>query len=288
MNQEDQEFCFCTVAFSHTYRSLALKLAKDLEKYAPDIPFIVFTDKPEVFSGQSNVLVTKHRRKGVLVYHERRFAIAQALTMFNSCMYLDADVRICDNVPQRKWLPGITAKSSYPLLKHHQSVIEGKNQKPWRYKAWSLIRDMADKLDLDLEKDDIQFINEFLFVVTRASGVEQEFLQLWDKLAIYSDLHGVHKGPGNAMGLAAAKVGFPVRRDEMAGLDFFDDRVERWKIQQGKADPADKQAYFDAQNTIENSRRSLLTRAVAKARKSLEYFYHSVRLKITTAGKDII
>ena len=89
------------------------------------------------------------------------------------------------------------------------------------------------------------------------------------------------------MGLAAAKVGFPVRRDEMAGLDFFDDRVERWKIQQGKADPADKQTYFDAQNAIE-SRRSLLTRAVAKARKTLEYFYHSVRLRIATVGKEII
>lgn len=119
MNKQENNFCFCTFAAGPIYRSLVKKLVSDIEKYAPGIPFILFTDKPSEFSNNSHVLVFQHKRQGILCYHERRFAIAQALSMFNSCMYLDADVRICAPVPQdivaRKWLPGIITKATRQL-----------------------------------------------------------------------------------------------------------------------------------------------------------------------------
>lgn len=281
MDREKSEFCFCTLAFGESYRFLGLELAKDIEKHSPGTSFIVFTDRASDFQDCKNVLVFQHRRRGVLVYHERRFAIAQALSMFNSCIYLDADVRICDRVPDDlKWLPGITAKSCYSILKHHKKVIEGVSQKPWQYKAWEVIQKMAQKLELDLNKDDVKYINEFMFVVTRDSGREIEFLNLWDKLALYADLHGVHKGPGNAIGLAAAKVGFPVRHDRLEGIDFFDDRVEQWRIDRGESDPNAKKEYFEIQKQIENRKKSRFKKITNKVVNLSQYGYHSLRLRM--------
>ncbi|NEP00654.1 MAG: hypothetical protein F6K58_18685 [Symploca sp. SIO2E9] len=283
----NKHFCFCTFAASKVYRSLARELAKDLEKYSPGTTFIIFTDNPSEFSNYSNVLVFKHKRQGVLYYHERRFAIAKALSMFNSCIYLDADVRICAPVPEdMQWLPGITARSCTTMVKHLQGLIKKTDPpRPNVIKLFEFIKKMGRKLDLDAESDQVTFINEFLFVVTRDAGKEVEFLKQWEKLALYAEVNGYHKHPGYAMGLAAAKVGFPVRHNVMEGIDFFDDRIERVRIAKGLSDPKAKQVYFETQRRIENPQLSIPEKVMMKASKFIEYYYHLIRLIITTTLK---
>ncbi|MDX2211812.1 MAG: hypothetical protein SFY66_00860 [Oculatellaceae cyanobacterium bins.114] len=284
MSLPGQNFCICTLAFGSTYRALAKGLADDIEKYSPEIPFVIFTDKPNDFKKYNNVLIFQHKRRGVLCYHERRFAIAKALSMFNSCMYLDADVRLCSAIPQDlQWQPGITARSCAKMATHlNQLVQRAKSPKAAIIKTYGVIQKMAQKVDLDLEKDDLTWINEFLFVVTRDGGRELEFLDLWGKLALFAELQGQHKGPAYAIGLAAAKVGFPIRHDVMSGIDFFDDRIEKVRISKGESDPTAKQHYFEAQKKIENQKRPIWKKAIAKLTQLNSYYYHSLRLKLST------
>lgn len=288
MTQQEKNFCFCTFASGTTYRTLAKNLIGDIEKYSPGTPLVIFTDKPREFRNYSHVLPFEHEKQGVLCYHERRFAIAKALTMFDSCMYLDADVRICAPVPQnRKWLPGITARSSTNMNKHFQGRLNKTNRpRPKVVKHFEVYKKMAQKLDIDIEVEEITWINEFLFVVTRDSGKEIEFLEQWGKIALYAELNGIHNEPAYSIGLAAAKADFPIRHDVMEGLDFFDDRIEKIRISRGLSTPNAKLAYFETQKKIEKSPRSIGDKITSKIRKVIDYYYHYMRLMIKTARKD--
>lgn len=287
MNLEQKDFCICTYVAGKTYRSLAKNLIGDLAKYAPEIPFIIYTDKPKDFENYSNVLVFGHKRQGVLYYHERRFAIQKALSMFKSCMYIDSDVRICAPIPHREWLPGITARSCSDMVKHFQERIH-KTDKPsvTAMKKFELFKKMANKLDVNINKEKITWVNEFLFVVTKDSGKEEEFLQKWEKISIYAEVNGLHKHPAYAMGLAATKANFEIRHDVMEGVEFFDDRIEKIRISKGQATAEDKLEFFETQNNIENPRNSIFQKIVEKVNKSVEYLYHSMRLKVTTMLSD--
>ncbi len=226
MNLQQKDFCICTYVAGKTYRSLAKNLIVDLAKYAPEIPFIIYTDKPQEFENYSNVLVFGHKRQGVLYYHERRFAIQKALSMFKSCMYIDSDVRICAPIPEREWLGGITARSCTSMTKHFQEMMNKTNPPPVKaVKRFEVFNKMAKKMDVDIETEKVTWINEFLFVVTRDAGKEEEFLKHWEKISLYAEVNGLHKHPAYAMGLAATKANFEVRHDVMEGVDFFDDRV---------------------------------------------------------------
>lgn len=291
MKTPNKDLCFCTFAGGTVYRNLVKNLIGDLTKYAPGTPFILLTDKPSDFSDVENddILIFGHKRQGVLCYHERRFAIAHALSKFNSCMYLDADVRICAPVPQNlSWLPGITARSCTSLIKHFRGRLD-KTDPPRLslVKEFNFYKDMAKKIGLDLEKDPITFVNEFLFVVTRDGGKEVEFLEQWQKLALYAELHQHHKHPAYAIGLAAAKIGFPIRHDTMEGLDFFDDRIEQVRIAKGQSDPEAKKKFFEEQKKIEYSNSSIFDKIVRKITKKIEYMYHSVRLRMTANVDDL-
>lgn len=291
MNQQNIDFCFCTFASGKLYRDLVKNLIGDFKKYAPGIPVILLTDKPSDFHDRhnDNLVILGHKRQGILSYHERRFAIAYALSKFNSCMYLDADVRICAPIPDKMlWSPGITARSCTSLNKHFRERLDKTDPpRPNLLKEFIFYKDTAQKLGLDLEKDPMTFVNEFLFVVTRDNGKEVEFLEQWQKLALYAELNKYHKHPAYAIGLAAAKVGFPIRHDTMDGLDFFDDRIEKVRIAKGQSDPDAKKQYFEDQKTIELSNSSILDKIIKKISKKIEYTYHSLRLKLTVNIDDL-
>jgi hypothetical protein len=290
MTEQKSDFCFCTFASGSIYRALAKNLVSDIKQYAPQTPTIVFTDKPSEFVDNSdrNLLVFEHKKQGVFAYHERRFAIAKSLSMFDTCMYLDADVRLCAPVPQnRQWLPGITARSCTNMIKHFQERINKTGSSAAiAAKEFEFFQQMARKLDINSEQQEITWINEFLFVITKDAGKEREFLNLWHKLALYAELKGLYKHPAYAIGLAAAKTGFSIRHDVMEGLDFFDDRIERIRISLGQSDPNAKKNYFEVQQKIENQPRSLLQKILRKINNWLDYFYHSIRLRIKTMLDD--
>lgn len=255
------------MALGKNYCALALELAKDLEKHSPEIPLVVLTDSPKYFQAQSNVLAFPHHQVSFGCYHDKRFAIAKAISLFHSCLFLDADMRILAPIPSNiKWLPGITAKIVWKdITKHNKNRFEIK-----------LLHQMAKKLSLKLE--DVDFVHECLFVVTRDSGVELEFLKYWDKIAPYFELRGFYKGEGHTIGLAAAKVRLPIRRDAMSEIVFFKDKLELQAIKRGEVQASDKAEYFEKQRSLEYPQRSIINKTLNKAKTAYYNLYRLLNL----------
>lgn len=284
MTQAEPKFCFCTLALGTKYRGLALLLAKDIEKYSPHTSFVVLTDHPHDFSEQSNVLAFKHRQQGVKSYHDKRFVIEKSLSLFNSCIFIDADMRILAPIPQElTWLqlPGITARACEDMPKKYGKVLAGTaNAK--LCKEFQLTHKAAKKLNLQLDSKEVKFVYEYLFAVTKDSGREIEFLRQWGKIALYYELNGVYDAEGNAIGLAAAKAGLPVRWSAMEGITFFKDRTEFIKIQKGQSKMEEMSVYFEQQQMLEYPNRSFFERIVDKIVKSMKFSYKILNLRIQT------
>ncbi|WP_200929888.1 hypothetical protein [Nostoc piscinale] len=45
--------CFCTSAFGEKYNLMAKLLAQDLEQFAPGSPFVIYSDRPQIFKKKS-------------------------------------------------------------------------------------------------------------------------------------------------------------------------------------------------------------------------------------------
>ncbi|XQQ06357.1 MAG: hypothetical protein EDM05_56000 [Leptolyngbya sp. IPPAS B-1204] len=283
MAQSNSQFCFCTAAFGDKYVRLAQLLAADLRQFAPNQPFLIPTDLPERFRNHANVIAVQHWCRGVQAYHERRFALQQALRLADAVMYLDADVRICAPVPALTFAPGLTARSCGELRKHWQEQFERPNLSAGSQRKKQIIEAMARKVDVDLYAPDVKFINEFLFVVTAQAGREQEFLRLWGELAIYADTLGLHQHPTYAMALAAVKSGFPVHHSEMVGLDFFDDRIETIRIRKGQSTPDAKAYYFREQSQIEQAPKTRVGRLLRVGSRRISLAYHRLRVRLIAA-----
>jgi hypothetical protein len=195
--------CFCTLALRSTYRQLAQQLATDLAQYAPGVTLVVGTDRPEEFADYGNVWAFRLRSQGVLhCFHDKRFVLAQARSHFGSAIQIDADTRLTGRLaPTGPIAPGIAAVHRENLLEHTQ-----------RYNPERLphLRKLAAKLALDLSA--VTYVGEALFALTADSAQSQAFIQAWDRIARYLELHGIHAGEGSAIGLAAAYAGLEVNR----------------------------------------------------------------------------
>lgn len=267
-----KDCCFCTLALGKNYRLLASQLAQDLQVYSPHTPLVVLTDKPDDFRDFTNIIAFQHRPQGVKFYHDKRFVIAKAISLFNSCIFVDADMRILGDVSSNlQWQQGITARTGSSIIKHNQR----------KSKYLNIIQKIAHKLALNLTSE-VKFVNEFLFTVTRAGGVEQDFLQQWEKIAYYFELHGIHDGEGNAIGLAAAKSGFPIRFDSVDRFPFFKDKIERVRIKNGKSKLEEKLVYFEQRKQIEIAQQYFLRKGWNKLNSSFGYNYRALRLRVQT------
>ncbi|MEH2271117.1 MAG: hypothetical protein V7K68_22315 [Nostoc sp.] len=285
MSQEEREFCFCTLALGERYRSHALLLAQDIEKHSPGTKFVILTDKPQEFSDYSHVLSFPHQQQSIGCYHDKRFVIAQALSLFNTCIFVDVDMRILDKVaPNLKYLPGVTARSCTSMVRHNKIYISSVNdlQKPKRIRDVEIVNKIAQKLDLNLEDNNTQFVMEVLFAVTRQDGREIEFLKHWETIALYCELNGFTCAIGYAIGLAAAKAGLSVRWDAMEDIVYFKDWVEREKIKKGQANPEESLIYFQQHDAIEYPKRSIVKKVALRLDRTIGYYYRSLRLRLTT------
>ncbi|MEA5578810.1 hypothetical protein [Anabaena sp. UHCC 0451] len=204
MSQEQKNFCFCTLALGKKYRLLTQQLAEDLEKYSPGTYLVIYTDEPQDFSQTHNTLAFQHQQEGILhCYHDKRLVIAEAFSKFETVIFLDADTKIVDHIPDDiQWNPGFN-------VGYHENLIAHVS----KYTPERLIpiRKVASKLNINLET--AEFLGESLFIVTQDQGREIEFLQLWDMIGRYLKLNGVHAGQGNTMGLAVAKMGWKINND---------------------------------------------------------------------------
>ncbi|MBE9031394.1 hypothetical protein IQ266_16795 [filamentous cyanobacterium LEGE 11480] len=219
------DFCFCTLALRAKYRQLARQLAVDLEQYAPGVILVVGTDRPQDFSNCRNVWAFQLKSRGLLhCYHDKRFVLDQARSRFRTVVQLDADTRmigqISDIASARSTLAAVHVE---PLLLHVQ-----------RYSPERLphLRKLAEKLEIDLAQ--VSFVGEALFALVAETAQSKAFIEQWDWIARYLELHGIHAGEGNAIGLAAAKVGLEITQpdwlahinDDRRHLDFSESQVE--------------------------------------------------------------
>jgi len=59
-------YCFCGLALGKKYRSCAVNVARDLEKYHPGIQYLILTDEPRDFQDLSNVIAIKHIQDSIM------------------------------------------------------------------------------------------------------------------------------------------------------------------------------------------------------------------------------
>ncbi|MEH1766267.1 MAG: hypothetical protein V7L27_21090 [Nostoc sp.] len=276
-----QQFCFCTLALGKVYRALAGLLAKDLELYSPNTAFIILTDQPQEFSKYPQVLAFQHQQQGVKCYHDKKFAIAKALSLFNSCIFIDSDMRILAPVPEdMEWLlePGISARACMEMPKKFAKALTKTDKNFLR--EIEVIKKAAQFLNLDPECENVTFVHEYLFSVTKSTGKEVDFLETWSILAKYFERNGVYEGEGNAIGLAAYKAGLPVRWSEMSGISFFNNKTELIKIQKGQSNMDEMLTYFEEHKRIAHPKRSILEKIVFKLSKAIMHFYRAIKYRI--------
>ncbi|MEH2192098.1 MAG: hypothetical protein V7K98_05460 [Nostoc sp.] len=276
-----QKFCFCTLALGKVYRALAALLAKDLELYSPNTAFIILTDQPQEFSKYPQVLAFEHQQQGVKCYHDKRFAIAKALSLFNSCIFIDSDMRILAPVPEdMEWLlePGISARACMDMPKKFAKALGTTNKKFAR--EIEVIKKAAQFLNLEPECENVIFVHEYLFSVTKSTGKEIEFLETWSILAKYFEQNGVYEGEGNAIALAAYKAGLPVRWSEMSGISFFNNKIELVKIQKGQSKMDEMLTYFEEHQRIAHPKRSILEKIVFKLTNAMMHLYRAIKYRV--------
>ncbi|MGY6529765.1 MAG: hypothetical protein ACXITR_07520 [Cyanobacterium sp.] len=259
MNKQ-QNYCFCTLAVGEKYRKLALLLAKDIDKYAPRIKFVVLTDKSNFFQNQKNIIAKQYTPISIKLYNDKRLVIEESLKIFNSCIFIDADMRIIDTVPEQiNFLEGIVAYSCYSIIKHNTRKESSKKEK--QKSRLNHIQKICKLLNLKIES--IKFINEFFFYVTKSENTE-EFLRYWQLLAEYFESQGFYDGEGNIIGVAAAKANFNVIYDHEKKIKVFKDRVEIYNKQQGKETIDNLEYYLSIQRNIEYQQKTLWNKVVDK------------------------
>lgn len=273
-----KKFCFCTLAVGERYRTHARMLAKDIQQHTNATALCVLTDKPEYFKEFPHVLAFGHRLQSVKGYHDKRFVLEKALSLFESCMFLDSDVRILGTVAgEMTWPAGITARTGCNLLQHMANIRNPKEIQ--------VIEEVAEKLNIDLHK--VQWFHEFMFAMRGQDGLEIDFFQLWQTISYLFEMRGIYHGEGYAMGLAAAKVGMTIAFDREDKFPFFKDNIERIRIKKGQSNPQEKQIYFDIHENIEYRKRSILRKITDKLVKKSVFVYRLLRLrKIARSDSD--
>ena len=274
---KESQIVFCTLALGAIYCNFAMYLARDLEKYSPERELLVLTDRPLFFKNQKNVLAFKYQPRSVHKFYDKIYAIEKALSLYESCIFLDSDVRILDDIPTNLDIPpGITADSCYSIYKLYENVF--RNSDPAKKdKKWQLVCRVASKLNIDLDK--VKFVWEYLFFIKRCSQTE-EFIKLWRKIGNFYELNGRFGAEGEAMGLAAAKLNIPVNYDYAKQISFFKNRVELYKISQGKAHPEEKSTYLQKYHQIKYPPKNLVSKIIEKTQAKFGLFYRSFRLKL--------
>ncbi|MDY7008254.1 MAG: hypothetical protein SWX82_31090 [Cyanobacteriota bacterium] len=244
-------FCFCTLALGSTYCKFALDLAKDLEKYAPQKKIIIFTNNSKHFERQNNVLVFEHISNTVYNVWDKTYVIEKALSLYENCVYFDADIRIVDYIPSDiNFLPGITAYSCFSIKKKYETVFKSPKAKS---KNRRLLVHTAKKLNVNL--DDVKFAWEYMWMFQRDEKT-QDFIDLWRKIGRYYEQRGRYGGEGEAMGLAAAKLGISIHYDYEKSIPFFKYRDVKYKISQGLVKQDTVQEYIDRYKEIKFPQKS--------------------------------
>ena len=215
-------YCFCTLALGERYCELAIQLAKDLAHNSPSAPFFVLTDRPEKFVGIKNTIVVKHRKKSVEGYNDKLCVVNKALALFDTCILLDADMRVLGPVKLDKefFEPGIKVYELVSWVEESEEALFGEPAR-WKSNALRIMRILRKELNLKQDDKDIPYVTEFLFAVTKFEKVDI-FLNKWNELAEFCEKQRMFRWEGLSIGLAALLTESPISKNSFTGLKFFE------------------------------------------------------------------
>ena len=216
--------CFCTLAIHAPYRRRARLLCAD----APEVSWVVLTDKPRDFAGLG-VRAIRHSPTGPMAvdylarlpptgtgrgdaaYHDKRFALMAALEDFDTAIFIDADSRIEALPTPGKFPAGITA---LPVVR--ESVAEHLEAwGAWRQPAFA---ELAQVLNGDSDAlRDARWCQEAVLAVTK-DGRESSFFEAWTLAANFLQGRGVYSGEGGVVGLAALRAGWRVDYEALTSI----------------------------------------------------------------------
>jgi hypothetical protein len=217
----ERDCCFCTLALGQKYIDLCRQLAGDLAIYAPKVPLVVLSDRPDAFSELENVLAIFHEQKSVWGYNDKLCVIDQALRLHRTCIFVDADGRIFDEVvlDDQIFEPGLRAYRVRNWAYNREAAEQNINSRVFRG-GLRIMRLLNKKYHLG-DDERIPFVVEFLFSITRSERGES-FLQKWEEIANFCERQRFFIHEGYSIGLAAALTGFPIHQCDFRGLNFFE------------------------------------------------------------------
>jgi hypothetical protein len=213
--------CFCTLAIHEPYRRRARLLCAD----APEVPWVVLTDKPRDFMGLG-VRAIRHSPTGPMAvdylsrlpptgsgrgdaaYHDKRFAILAALEDHDTAIFVDADSRI-ESLPTPGNFPNGLA--ALPVIR------ESVEQHLEKWGAWRqpVFAELAQFLNDDSNAlREAHWCHESVLAVTK-DGRESSFFQAWALAADFLQSRGVYSGEGGVIGLAALRAGWDVEYEAL-------------------------------------------------------------------------
>ena len=169
------------------------------------------TDRPEYFSTLPNVRAIKYIPSGVRhCYHDKRQVIRAAISLYETCIYLDADCRIPEPVNYDELLPdGVFFAAIYGENLQQKLVGEidrginiNRLNRPVRRQK--ILKNAA--LHKNVNFDDVTFIKEVFFAVNSNFGDVQGFLEAWDYCANYTTARLFEFGEGASIGIALEKI----------------------------------------------------------------------------------
>lgn len=216
--------CFCTLAIHEPYRRRAQLLCAD----APDLPWVILTDKPQDFVGPKvraiyhaptgpmatdylSTLPATGDGHGAAAYHDKRFALMTALEKFDTAVFIDADSRI-ENFQSIAAFP--SGLSVLPVVR--KSVGEHlETCGSWRLPAF---RELARFLNGDEEAlREARWCHETIIAVTK-DGCESTFFEAWSLAADFLQSRMIYSGEGGVIGLAALRAGWKVDYEAVTGI----------------------------------------------------------------------
>lgn len=242
------DYCFCTLALGKQYRFFANELAEDLDRFAPGVTFLILTDKPSDFHESPVRLIFKHVQKGVMPYHDKRFALQKALRLFETAIWIDCNSRIYDNIPSMSFEPGLTMLTGWDFQKWSQEILP----KIRHQNSKKLFSKIIRKFDLE-ETSAISVINEMLFAVKKDGFSIKDFIEKWDFCSKYLELRGLFVAEGASIGIAAKAVNMPIHfrsEDNFQKIAYLKDIIVSYKLQKGTATLLE-QRFYEQRKRIE-------------------------------------
>lgn len=248
-----RSYCFCTLALGEGYAKLALQLAGDIAQFAPSAYLFVLSDHPQILQGVPNVIVRRHQRRSAMGYNDKLCVVAKALEEFETCIFLDADVRILQGVFLEPTVFGAGLRACRPLTWADVKARHSSGPPAhWKREFLSMMRTLRQDLKLAPPDDQVPHVQEQVFALSR-SELTTRFLKKWNEIAVLCEKRGFFRWEGLTIGVAALLTGTPVVAEAFAGLRFFEPVQSLQDVESGVLSRATYDALLATVSPLKNS-----------------------------------